>query len=135
MNILRFGRHGVVILLAGMVVVAARGENRPQWRGPGNDGISNERGLPTTWSDTSNIAWKLAMPGPSGATPVVWGDRIFLTSEDSDKNIVLMCVNTAGKELWRQRLGSGARHFMRDEGTSSSASPSTDGTHVYAFCG
>lgn len=135
MNSLRYGRHAIVLVLAGFAAAATvRADNWPQWRGPNNDGISNEKSLPTEWSDSKNIAWKLPLPGASGATPAIWGERIFLTSEDQ-KDVILMCVSTAGKELWRQKFGSPARHFMRDEGTSSSASPSTDGTHVFAFCG
>ena len=59
---------------------AVRSENWPQWRGPKNNGISNETNTPTKWSKTENVAWRLPMPGPAGATPVVWGEQIFLTS-------------------------------------------------------
>src|SRR5437667_2129974 len=121
-----------LLLLAG--VAAARAENWPQWRGPSNDGISNEKNLPAEWSATKNIAWKLPLPGTSGATPAIWNDRIFLTSQDGS-DIVLLCVSTEGKQLWKQKLGTGNRKFMYDEGNQASPSPSTDGQHVYAFAG
>src|SRR5262249_53832782 len=79
-------------------------DNWPQWRGPNNDGISKETNLPTTWDAKTNIAWTLDLPGFGGSTPVVWGDRIFLTSE-ADKEVIGMCISTAGKELWRVSLG------------------------------
>jgi outer membrane protein assembly factor BamB len=106
----------------------------PQWRGPENDGISQETGLPTEWDESKNIAWKLKMPGMAGSTPAVWGERIFLTSEDGD-DLVLMCVDTGGKELWKTRLATGRQRFMRGEGNNASPSPSTDGKHVWAYVG
>lgn len=115
----------------------ARADNWPQWRGPTLDGISTETNVPTEWGDNQNVAWKLPLPGPSGATPAVWGDRIFLTSTDGD-DVVLLCVSTAGKELWKRRFAGDDRRWFgptRDEGNEASASPSTDGKHVYAYAG
>ena len=52
----------------------------PQWRGPDGNGISNAKDLPVSWSDDSNIAWKVRLPSWSGSTPIVVGDRVFLMS-------------------------------------------------------
>src|SRR3954453_18607878 len=52
--------------------------NWPQWRGPTGDGISTEKNLPAEFDGTKNVVWKLSLPGASGATPAVWGNRIFL---------------------------------------------------------
>src|SRR5437868_5038280 len=68
-------------------------DNWPQWRGPTLDGISTETNLASEWSESKNISWKLALPGMSGATPAVWGERIFLTSEDGE-DVVLLCIGT-----------------------------------------
>src|SRR5262249_47948564 len=65
-----------------------------------------------------------------GATPVVWGERIFLTSADKG-DLVLMCVSTDGKEMWKRKLGSGDKMFRNQ----ASPSPCTDGTHVWAYLG
>jgi outer membrane protein assembly factor BamB len=111
-----------------------RADNWPQWRGPTYDGICAETGFPATLSE-DNLIWKLKMPGQGGSTPAVWGDRIFLTSEDADKNVVMLCVSTDGKELWRRTLGPGGGSYMRGEGNDASASPSTDGKYVYYFTG
>ncbi len=110
--------------------------NWPQWRGPTNDGICTEKNIPTKWSATENILWKLALPGESGGTPVVWGDRIFLTSEDKG-TLVLLCVGTDGKEIWKKKVGgAGSGRKMGNEGnTTTGASPCTDGKHVIAFAG
>jgi outer membrane protein assembly factor BamB len=115
---------------------AAFADNWPQWRGPANDGVSKEKNVPTKWSATENMLWTLHLPGVSGGTPVVWGDRIFVTSDDGG-DLILMCVSTAGKEIWSKKVGKGGTgRRMGDEGNVvSGASPSTDGKHVYVFAG
>ena len=105
--------------------------NWPSWRGPSGNGVSAES-APVKWSKTENVRWRLPLPGAAGATPVVWGDRIFLTSADGD-DLVLLCVSTAGKELWKRKVGSGDRTVRDDEGNMASPSPSTDGKYVWAF--
>jgi outer membrane protein assembly factor BamB len=120
----------VLLALAG----SARADNWPQWRGPTYDGVSKETNIPGEWGEGKNVAWKLPLPGRGGSTTAVWGDRIFLTSTDG-KDVLLLCVGTDGKELWRRKVGSGPRTYMRDEGDDASASPSTDGKHVYVFTG
>ena len=122
----------LMILL--MTAASAPAENWPQWRGPKNDGISNEKGLPTKWSETENIAWKLPMPGPGAATPCIWEDRMFFTAV-GDKDLLLLCVGTDGKEKWRKAIGSGNQTARGDEGNSASASCSTDGKLVFSFVG
>lgn len=134
MNRFAARRPALACLLVLAAAASARADNWPQWRGPNFDGISKEKGVPTEWSDSKNVAWKLALPGMGGSTPAVWGDRLFLTSEDGN-DLVLVCVSTGGKQLWKQTLGSGRRRVRSDEGNMASASPATDGKHVYAFVG
>ena len=110
-------------------------ENWATWRGPTNNGISTEKSIPTEWTKAKeNIAWRLELPGPSGATPVVWDDRIYLSSAQGD-DLVLMCVSTAGKELWKKVVTSGNKQARAGEGNSASPSPATDGKHVWCFFG
>jgi outer membrane protein assembly factor BamB len=114
---------------------AARADNWPQWRGPSYDGISKEKRLPAEWSATKNVLWTLPMPGMGSSTPAVWGERIFLTSEDGN-DLVLICASTSGKQLWKRTLAHGSRRrYMRGEGNDASASPSTDGRHVWTYTG
>src|SRR6186713_1720267 len=56
-------------------------QNWPHWRGPSASGVSAETGLPTTWSTTEGIAWKAAIRGLGVSSPIVWGDRVFVTSQ------------------------------------------------------
>ena len=103
---------GSVLLMGGAVVLAG---NWPQWRGPTDDGICTEKNLPVEWNDTKNILWNAPLPGMGSSTPAIWGDHIFFTSADGN-DLILMCFNTAGKELWRRTLGQGDKKFMRGEG-------------------
>ncbi|MFQ5734132.1 MAG: PQQ-binding-like beta-propeller repeat protein [Planctomycetaceae bacterium] len=121
-------------LFCPLIAGTALAENWPHWRGPTQNGISTEKGVPVEWSRTKNVAWKVKLPGPAGASPVVWGERVFLTSVDDDK-LVLICISTAGKRLWQRTVGKGNRRVRGDEGNMASPSPTTDGKHVWAMFG
>jgi outer membrane protein assembly factor BamB len=113
----------------------ARAANWPSWRGPDGNGICAEKGLPLHWGPGKNVAWELPLPGMGGSTPVIWGDRIFLTC-GAGRELLLVCASTDGKLLWQRKLGTAGRtSIRRDEANEASASPSTDGKHVYAFVG
>lgn len=125
----------LAVLAVLFLAIAVHADNWPGWRGPTYDGVSSETNLPTTWSEDKNVAWKLKLPGRGGSTPCVWGDHIFLTSVDGN-DVVLLCVSTSGKELWKRTLSSGGNARTRgDEGDPASPSPSTDGKHVWAMTG
>ncbi len=119
--------------------VGLRADNWPQWRGPSMNGLSAEKNLPIKWTHTDNIAWKLPLPAWSGSTPIVWGDRLFLSVADDLKsaqpiNLHLWCVDRAkGTVLWQRPLGGG-NHQERKQNMSS-PSPVTDGTGVWALTG
>jgi outer membrane protein assembly factor BamB len=114
-----------------------RADNWPQWRGAKLDGVSSEKNVPTKWSRTEGVLWRLPLPGPAGATPAVWGERIFLTSVSGEQksDLMLLCVGTDGKPLWQRIVTSGSTDVRGDEGNFASPSPSTDGRHVWAFFG
>ncbi len=60
---------------------AAAGRNWPQWRGPSSQGVSTESGLPVAWSASENLAWRAALAGLGTSSPIVWGDRVIVTSQ------------------------------------------------------
>lgn len=131
----RFVGAALMVMLGSSVADhVVRAENWPQWRGAKHNGVSSEANVPTKWSKSENIAWRLPLPGPGGATPVVWGERIFLTSVDKGSgDLLLLCIGTDGKEKWRQTMSSGNQDVRGDEGNSASNSPCTDGEHVWAM--
>ncbi len=69
----------VVAGLSSFATTASAG-NWPQWRGPDGSGISNEKNLPSEWSPTKNVKWKTPIEGRSHSSPIVWGNRVFLTT-------------------------------------------------------
>ena len=119
-------------ILSGTTSDTTLSANWPAWRGPTLDGVSSEKNLPVTWGPTQNIAWKLQMPQWSGATPVIWGDIIFLNVAEADRqNLSLWAVNRLDR---RSRSGSGrwAAAITREQKQNmSSPSPVTDGTTVW----
>ena len=105
------------------------------WRGPSFNGSSTAKDLPVTFSKTENIKWTAPMPGPSAATPVVLGDRVFVSSTDmASKTLIALCFDRkSGKELWKTEIGIG---YNRDDKSNfASPSPTTDGDRVYFFYG
>jgi outer membrane protein assembly factor BamB len=121
----------VITLLASFVIT--RADNWPQWRGPGLNGVSNEKNLPVKWTTEENVSWKMPMPGMSGSTPIIWRDRIFLNVADGD-SLSLWCLNkTNGEVLWKKPLGAGNVKMRKQN--MSSPSPVTDGRSVYVMTG
>ncbi len=131
MNLRRTALLG--LLMASLFCPAARGENWGQWRGPRLNSISGEKNLPTEFGPGKNVAWRTALPGPAGSTPVVWDDSIFLTSVNAEGELLLMCLGTDGKARWSKTIAQGNKDVRGDEGNSASPSPCTDGKHVWAM--
>jgi outer membrane protein assembly factor BamB len=75
-------------LLFFTVLPKAPAEDWPQWRGPSSDGVSNDSGLPTHWSDSENIVWNAELAGFGTSSPIVWGDRVIVTSQKGRVPIV-----------------------------------------------
>jgi outer membrane protein assembly factor BamB len=129
-------RNRTLTILLGLCLTATicLAGDWPQWRGSRYDGVSRESGLPTEWSDSQNVVWKVRLPGIGSATPIVSGNRIFLTSQ-ADNDLLLVCFNTDGKEQWRHKLGQGSSKGREEENNSVSSSPSSDGKLVFALVG
>lgn len=101
----------------------------PNWRGPHHDGSTTEKNLPAKITPEA-VLWKVVMPGPAAGTPIVSGDRVFISTTDVEsKKLLGLCLDRAtGKELWRKELGTG---FSADERSNfANPSPVTDGKAV-----
>jgi outer membrane protein assembly factor BamB len=116
-----------------LLIPLASAENWPQWRGPNLNSTSGETDLPVKWSPSENIAWKIPLPTWSGATPIVWGDRVFLNVAEGG-NLYLWCVDRRGPKIaWKKLLGDGD-HKERKQNMST-PSPVTDGKNVWVMTG
>lgn len=122
-----------ITLVLLLTAITAQAQNWPQWRGPGADGIAPNGEYPVSFSATEGIIWKAELPGKGGSTPIVWGDRIILTSaigEGTEGEDGVLCYDWNGKLLWQVKLGkqSPGRHAR---GTGSNPSAITDGERIF----
>ena len=78
----------VAVMSGALCGVAHAGDNWPCFRGPTADGKSDSTGLPTTWSETENVAWKTPLPGRAWSSPVIWGKQIWVTNSPDVRNLV-----------------------------------------------
>ena len=109
----------------------------PGWRGPSAQGHVAGSGYPHAWSDTENVLWKVPVPGSGNSSPVIWGDRIFLTTAyDGGERLSVLCFQRSdGALLWETRIPHrGVERGHRKNGHAS-ATPATDGELVYASFG
>ena len=127
------------LLTAAFVVsisVSLAANNWPQWRGPSLDGVSAEKGLPTTWSATNNVAWKVPLPAFSGSTPVIWDDLVFLNVATKRRtgSLELWAIDRNKRAvIWKRPLSAGNR--IGNKQNMSSPSPVTDGRFVWVMTG
>lgn len=122
------------VLLFPFTLVCA--DDWPEWRGPHGDGTCNEKGLPTKWSPTENVAWKVALPEPGNSTPVVWKDRVFVSQPVAQNRRTLMCLDrTDGRLLWQTGTEWTEADPTHSTNPICSSSPVTDGERVIVWFG
>ena len=109
--------------------------NWPTWRGPQADGVTNETNLPLTWSATENVKWKAELPGPGNSTPIIWGDRIFLTQAVGERRTVMCLDRRDGHVLWQQGPTWSQPERTHETNPFCAGSPITDGEQVIAWLG
>jgi outer membrane protein assembly factor BamB len=125
-------RTGLLCLLT-LAATFAHAENWPCWRGPRGDGTSLENNIPTQWSSTQNIVWKKAVPGEGHSSPIIWDNRIFLTTalKESQERVLLCFDRKAGAVLWQQTVVRAPLEAKNNENSYASATPASDGEKVY----
>ena len=133
----------ISVLCSLLIQVRAQADDWAHWRGPTGNGVSKSATPPTTWSSTKNVKWKVAIPGKGSGSPVVWKDRVFVvTAVPADAagrelDFKILCFDrTNGKQRWQQTATRTTPHQRTHRtNTHASASPCTDGKHVYAHFG
>ena len=137
------------VLLTCCLSAAALGQDWPQFRGPDGVGVA-DGDVPVTWSADENMLWQVDLPGPGSSSPIVVGDRVYLTcytgygtadgGDPADLKRHLMCLDLAdGREIWRRSVDGVAeedpyRGFITEHGYASST-PAADAEQVFAFFG
>ena len=133
----RFSNPLIVALTAAVPFSGAHAENWPQFRGPTHQGLSSERSAPLHWNATTNVAWKTEIPGEGWSSPIVWNDRVFVTTAtDGGASCRVLSIDRAsGKLVWVREVFR--QQMKRKEGRNSYATPTpaTDGERVYACFG
>jgi outer membrane protein assembly factor BamB len=107
------------------------------WRGPSMQGLVEGKGYPSTWSETENVRWRVQVPGRGHSSPIVWGDRIFLTTASADgSNRSVLCYRRSdGTRLWERVVPEASAEKLYPKNSYASSSPTTDGRLVYAYFG
>mgnify|MGYP001039594522 CR=1 FL=1 len=140
--------HVVSLSIVIFLARTAFAENWPQFRGPGGLGISQEKDLPVTWSETENILWKTAMPGYGSSSPIALDGKLYVTCYSGygmanksgrmeDLTLHLVCIDAkTGKIVWNKRIKPTLPESkrVRDHGYAAQT-PVTDGEHLYIFFG
>lgn len=106
----------------------------PWWRGPTLDGKSRDREVVTQWSTTENVVWKTNLPGRGHSSPILWGNRVMVTTADeaSAKQYILAVDRNTGKQLWNTLVHQGGLTAKHGKNSHASATPACDGERVYA---
>jgi outer membrane protein assembly factor BamB len=108
-----------------------------RWRGPSGQGRVTGHRYPDRWAATENLAWRVAVPGEGNSSPIVWGDRLFLTTaRDGGHRVSLLGFNrTDGRLLWERSVAQEGVESGHPKNGYASATPVTDGERVYASFG
>jgi outer membrane protein assembly factor BamB len=117
--------------------LAASAENWPGFRGPTRQGVSSETKLPLQWSATNNVAWKSAIPGEAWSSPIVWGNRVFLTTatENGTSCRVLSLDRKSGRVLWDNEVFNQSTRRKQERNSYATPTPCTDGKLGYTAFG
>ncbi len=110
-------------------------QNWSQWRGPGAVGVADQGNYPTVFSSEDGLLWKIELPGAGGSTPIVWKDRIILTSgigdgEEGEDGV--LCFDWEGNQIWEVKLGKQSQG-KHTRGTGSNPSAITDGERIFVL--
>ncbi|HUS34140.1 MAG TPA: PQQ-binding-like beta-propeller repeat protein, partial [Verrucomicrobiae bacterium] len=88
------------LLLFLVISLPTLANNWPQWRGPNQNGATDETGFPITWSTNQNVLWRLELPEPGNSSPIVWKDHVFITQAIANRRALLCIDRRNGQLLW-----------------------------------
>ena len=129
-------RYATLLILF-VVSAPALAADWPAWRGPTGQGFCAEKGIPVTWTDQENVKWKVPLANPGNSTPVVWGDKIFLTqaSKGGSERSLLCFARADGALLWQRDVAYAEKERNWNESWYCNASPALDGERAVVSFG
>jgi outer membrane protein assembly factor BamB len=129
--------RGLLLVAVLLLPATIRAENWPGWRGPTGLGHSADKNPPLNWDETENVRWKAPLPDSGNASPVIWGDHIFLTqTTDKGKKRGILCLERkTGKEKWARYVEFSGKEPTHGTNPYGSATCVTDGKLVVASLG
>ena len=124
---------GVIVVLLFLLQSVSMAENWPGWRGPNGDGTSSETNLPVKWDSTTNVVWKVPVPGVGYASPIVWEEKLFtVTALTETQEKQLLCFDTkTGGLLWQVSVLKNPLERKHPDNSFASGTPVTDGKSIY----
>ena len=127
----RFVLAVVLSLFAASEVARSQTQEWTRFRGPNGTGLSDAKGIPTAWTE-SDYNWKTQLSGIGHSSPVIWGDKVFITSaiEDNAQRIILCLSATDGRILWQRSYNSTVHHHHKFN-SFASTTPAVDEQHLY----
>src|SRR6185503_6760066 len=130
----------IALSLAALILsipVGAAASNWPGWRGPEGTGVAPDKNLPLKWGTNENVRWRADLPGKGNSSPIVWGERVFVSQAVSGENKrTVMCFDRAtGKLLWQSGATYAEREQTQQNNPYCAATPVTDGERVIASFG
>ncbi len=131
-------KTAVVTLFAlAFCIASAIAEDWPCFRGPTRQGVSTEKDLPTQWSANRNVLWKTEISGEGWSSPIVWGERVFVTAAaENGASCRVLCLDRgSGKILWTKEVLRQVLKKKEGKNSYASPTPATDGKRVYAVFG
>jgi len=136
-RLLRFFVHALTSIFIFASITPGAAENWPRFRGPTGQGISSEENVPLQWSADSNIVWKTEIPGAGWSSPIVWDDRVFVTTatENGTKCRVLCLDRKGGGILWDKQVFEQVPRRKENKNSYATPTPCADGQRVYAVFG
>ena len=128
------GGHAVLFIVLGLLLASpVRAQEWPRFRGPNGSGVSASN-QPTRWTD-KDYRWQVKLPAAGHSSPVLWGERLFVTSADAGK-LHAQCLDAkSGRTIWTQEFAAAGSPRGHKDNNLASATPAVDGQHVYLAWG
>ena len=132
-----FIKYSLRLSLLTVAVSSPTAANWPGWRGPEGTGVSPEKNLPTQWNSKEGVRWHVDLPSPGNSSPIIWGNRVFVTQALKDENRrTVMCFDRAdGKLLWQSGTTYAEKESTQENNPFCAGTPATDGERVYTCFG